>query len=726
MGDEDKDKLPAGFTDDSDSDDDNDNDNMNEELEEGEEKVVQRSNINSNSNKSSSNKKRKLKQSKRRKKKKKRDKMTGKNDAASDDSDNDDVDSDDDDDDDDMESADKETKKKKSKKTSFIDDAAVDEDDSAGNNSDDDDDDSDDGNEYIKDGFLVDEVEEDNDKKKNDDGLSDSDDDDDDDDDDDSGDDAGGDGDDEQRKRRRRTRKMKDQLTQEDLDLINESKGIYKSKEDDLIEEEEEDADTAAEARKVTKLNELRSELFIDDGNGKSGSSKKKKKKKSNMMNTAKPMSTLDNFDEMDDFIDDDVGDDEMKRRFPGDSLAMGIEEEGVNEAQINEANDIFGTEFLDYMAEQDGDRDEDDDDDMFGGSKKKYRERGVGVQLGVDSDQDDFSDDYDDDDDDLFGDGDDDDDDDGKSAEQRAEALRLKREKRRLAKEERRKKKMEQRKARLRRAFEPVQLIENFCTDRDDDIRATDAPERFYDWKTPFYGKGDVKTITVEEMDEALWIAKRIPDIATEYALAEMEELSSYNAMEEDNDDDESKKRTINIVKSIVHALRFMHKDKLEPEFIRRYRIDDIPSPAVRDNLYCIMDEDAEWDRIIIAKQKVEALLDTMTDIAENGESVALGAAADEEQVAKLKEDLKVAQDRLDDSVRDEEVKKAEIDALEQNDDDEEEDDLFGDDEDDDDPKKMVRIFQNHILIETYQILIRFLTLSRRRKSKKILYFHI
>ena len=41
-----------------------------------------------------------------------------------------------------------------------------------------------------------------------------------------------------------------------------------------------------------------------------------------------------------------------------------------------------------------------------------------------------------------------------------------------------------------------------------------------------------------------------------------------------------------------VIEGLRFLHKDKLEPAFIKRYR----------ENLYKIMDEDAEWDRTINA----------------------------------------------------------------------------------------------------------------------------
>ncbi len=569
------------------------------------------------------------------------------------------------------------------KALSMIDDAAV----LSGSDDDDEDDDEDEndenGNEYVKDDFVVDDEEE---VKEGDDGLMDSDEDDsDDDEDDDGGDDDGDDGGDGHRlkkKKRKRVNKMQDRLSQEDLDLIDESRGISRRRSDyddaeNLMEEQE--------TRKATKIDELRNELFIDDtGIASSGKKKDAKKQKKKQARNA-----ADAFDEegMDDFIDDDVGENRGRYREDMDGMMMGDTEEGVSEAQINEANDIFGTEFLDFMAENEGDRDndddDDDDDDAFDdydrSAKRKFKERGVGVDLGIDSD-DDAYDLSDEDDDDLFGAGEDDDDG-GKTAEQRKEAILLKREKRRLAKEERRKKKAEQRKAKLRRAFEPVQLIENFCTDRDDEIRSADAPERFFDWKTPFHGPdGNGNALSVEEMQEARWIAKRIPDIASEYALAEAAELNNM-----DIQDSSSQSKSDAIVESIARALRFLHKEKFEPEFIRRYRADEVTSPAVRDNLYRIMDEDSEWERILGAKSKVEALLDTITQHAESDE--ALGQ--DEEYVAKLKEDLKNAQDRLDESVRDEEKKKAEMTALDQDDDN---DDLFGDDDDDeDDEKKLV-----------------------------------
>ena len=51
-------------------------------------------------------------------------------------------------------------------------------------------------------------------------------------------------------------------------------------------------------------------------------------------------------------------------------------------------------------------------------------------------------------------------------------------------------------------------------------------------------------------------------------------------------------------IIESIIRTLRFLHREKLEPEFmfIRRYRADEVTSPSVRDNIYRIMDED-KWN---------------------------------------------------------------------------------------------------------------------------------
>ena len=121
-----------------------------------------------------------------------------------------------------------------------------------------------------------------------------------------------------------------------------------------------------------------------------------------------------------------------------------------------------------------------------------------------------------------------------GPSARPRREALRLKREKRRIERERRsreaQRRRSERRKAKLIRAFEPVQLVENFCTDRDDKMGAADNPERYYGWD-PFPLLGDAldpqgskrkeSHAEPEEKEQAMWIIGRIPEIASEFFSA-------------------------------------------------------------------------------------------------------------------------------------------------------------------------------------------------------------
>ena len=577
----------------------------------------------------------------------------------------------DDDDSSDEEIAVKKSKKRKApsggagskkSKPSWIDDAAEESGDEGGDDDDDEEDDDENENDYIKDGFVVDEDDEDVEdkkkkKKKEVGDLEDSDDDDNDDDDDD--DDDSDDGKAKKKKKFRKVRQL-DMLAEEDLDLIRESQATK-----DAQRERQEVVQQKVRARNEE---ELQKGLFYDSAEEDDGGAIQPSRAKGRQ---------IERYDEdgMDDFIDDDIGD-------QGQILAAerrNFDEEGVrgiSEAQLNEASEIFGTEYLDFMA-QDEENADDEEEDLFG--KGKYRERGVGVDLGVDSEEDlseDDDEDEDDEDDDLFGD---DDAGDGLQAKQKAEALKLKRQKRELARQERRQQKehlkTEKRKAQLRRAFEPVQLVENFCTDRDDEIRNTDAPERFFDWKTPFHGSmegGD--TITDEEEEEVIWIMGRIPEIKAEYSLAS-------------RDEDRREDLENAITSSIAHALRFLHKDKFEPAFIKRYRKDVVTSPAVRENLYNIMDEDAEWDTLTQARSKVGNLLENIATEIQTVEA----AGAEAESVVTLEQDLAQAIEKLEEVAHQESVLKDEIEALgpieedKGDDDDDDDDELFGDDDDDD-----------------------------------------
>lgn len=524
------------------------------------------------------------------------------------------------------------------KKPKLIDDAA----EESGDNASDEEEDDDEINDYVKDGFVVDEMEEEEAKKQRKGELEDSEDEDDE---DQSASDNDGDVRSSARKRLKKVRKSKfDALDDEDLALIQEAQ-----QDEDMPPSGPEPVERKRVVAKTEA--ELRKGLFYDSEEDEQHGEMPKELQRKQVR--------VERYDEdgMDDFIEDDIGD-------QGDILAS--ERRGklydddenireVNEAQLNEASEIFGTDYLEFMNEE---RPDEDEEQLLG---KKYRERGVGVDLGLDSDDEIFSDS--DDDDDLFGD-EDEDENMGVTSEQKAEALRLKREKRKLAKAERRRQsaisKAERRKAQLRRAFEPVQLVENFCTERDELIRQADVPERFFDWTTPFFGS-DKDGMTKDEENQARWIASRIPAIQVDFAAAS--ESGSEWA----------------ILESIANALRFMHRDKLEPAFVKRYRKDYVVSQSVRENLYSIMDEDGEWDRIQSARNKVERLVMEISAAADADESTGFDA----QKLQNLRKALDEAQSKLEESAKQEAVVKADLEALGDDMEDDDEEELFGGDGD-------------------------------------------
>jgi transcription elongation factor SPT6 len=151
-------------------------------------------------------------------------------------------------------------------------------------------------------------------------------------------------------------------------------------------------------------------------------------------------------------------------------------------------------------------------------------------------------------------------------------------------------------------------------------------------------------------------------------------------------------------ILSSIANALRLMHRDKLEPDFIRRYRKDYVTSPAVRKHLYTIMDEDNEWDRILSGRGKVRKLLSLITSASNmdnviHGSGGAGGTTSVVDTIQQLTEDLQVAQDELNDKKTKLQQMQMELDTLVAKEDDDDDDELFEDDDDDDQEKAEVSI---------------------------------
>ena len=85
---------------------------------------------------------------------------------------------------------------------------------------------------------------------------------------------------------------------------------------------------------------------------------------------------------------------------------------------------------------------------------------------------------------------------------------------------------------------------------------------------------------------------------------------------------------------------------------FTKRYRKDYVTTPAVRDNLYTLFDEDKEFTvkRISSARTKVGELIQSITDAAEVDKS----KGVDSNRISELKTELEAAKSQLEDSEAD------------------------------------------------------------------------
>lgn len=127
-----------------------------------------------------------------------------------------------------------------------------------------------------------------------------------------------------------------------------------------------------------------------------------------------------------------------------------------------------------------------------------------------------------------------------------------------------------EKRQALLKRHYEPIVLIENFCTPMEKEIRKKDLPERFQlATTTPTDLEKAENAYALDE--RAMWILSKIPSIALEFFLAASPDSMQTDA--EEMNDMGLLKHQKNILESILCALKYVKKEKLEPELIRKYR---------------------------------------------------------------------------------------------------------------------------------------------------------
>lgn len=185
-----------------------------------------------------------------------------------------------------------------------------------------------------------------------------------------------------------------------------------------------------------------------------------------------------------------------------------------------------------------------------------------------------------------------------------------------------------------IRRYFEPVQLVEQLCTARDEDIRQADLPERLYDLRHQLANANPVQDLeaapTEPELEHATWLVHHVPDLAQVHDVATVQEKEE-------------------ILTSIAMAFRLMQQPRyLEPAFVQLYRQDYVTHAVVRNHLNSLLDADKEWQRFQTAKTHVatELVMHAQVPAQEDDTQGPWSAGAWlEHQIAKRATQIKVRQ---------------------------------------------------------------------------------
>ncbi|XP_065055474.1 transcription elongation factor SPT6-like isoform X4 [Rhopilema esculentum] len=149
---------------------------------------------------------------------------------------------------------------------------------------------------------------------------------------------------------------------------------------------------------------------------------------------------------------------------------------------------------------------------------------------------------------------------------------------------------------------YEPSELEKSHLTDKDNEVRVRDIPERFQLRAVP------VKLATdIELDDEAEWI----------YKQAFMQTPISQQNFPESRDFERRhpapQLKPVSTIPKIRSALNFMKKELFEVPFIATYRKEYIEPELKVDDLWTIFDFDAKWTQLNGRKQNMKKLFEQM-----------------------------------------------------------------------------------------------------------------
>lgn len=306
-------------------------------------------------------------------------------------------------------------------------------------------------------------------------------------------------------------------LNEDDLELVREATGEGEAKK---------------KAKVFDNASQLQSDLFGADED----SEEEKENDEIVGKKTTAPETGYES-DEFADFIEDDLGDQKRLQRRGKQQENLDFNE--VNDADMDEARDIFGDDF-DIFARGEGyEDDEDEDEDIFG-------------------------------------------DDEDKTEEDKIEAVnRMHR-----RKEDRMMKQAARKRAYLRSAFEPSQLVEHFITEKDEKTREMDVPERLQDRLPDRGGLGDQE---LEEMSMFILGKCTNINVALRSLVAELNpgrileftpiQNNAVTASRGINmwTDEAHEALGDKVVELITKTIKLISYDKCEVPFIRTYCKDEL-----------------------------------------------------------------------------------------------------------------------------------------------------
>jgi transcription elongation factor SPT6 len=188
---------------------------------------------------------------------------------------------------------------------------------------------------------------------------------------------------------------------------------------------------------------------------------------------------------------------------------------------------------------------------------------------------------------------------------------------------------------------YDHTVLVENFCTEYDDDIRLTDLPERLQSHR-------NLNLSPVERTEESLWIAKNLSE------LMELSERTkdSYGYRSTSDVD----KLQTDIVESIQSVLKFIQVENYEIPFIWSYRRDYLHPKLTRKHLWTILAQDEKWGTICEMRKKIIQVLNNVSSAAESiDDDTDLDKDERSQRIKKLisernrlRRELKLAQDDI------------------------------------------------------------------------------